>query len=144
MQCFQIPSFPCGWIVVLASDFDETQLIPFHVLGCVRFEEPDCGHWSPCYFQEALLIWSWTELWVSANMSISCNPHIYNQPPYSSHLRLSVSDGLLLEYIILHSVCKRAYIHDGFCSSHFFFLERQVIQPVLVLWLNARFLFGCS
>lgn len=51
------------------NDWDGSQLNQFHVLDCVQFEETDCGHGSLCYVQEALLIRSLPELWVSANVA---------------------------------------------------------------------------
>jgi hypothetical protein len=78
MQCFQVLSFPRGWIVGLVNDWHGPHLNPFHVLGCVQFEETDRGHWPLYYVQEAVLIRSLPELWLSANLPVSCNPHIYN------------------------------------------------------------------
>jgi hypothetical protein len=122
MQCFQVLSFPRGWIVGLVNDWDGSHLNLIQVLDCVQFEETDCEHWPLCYVQEALLIRSLSELWHSGHVPVSYNPHIYNQLLYNSHLILSVSKVLLLGDKVIHSACKGACIHDGFCSSHFFFL----------------------
>lgn len=69
-----------------------------------------------------------------------CNPRIRSPREDSCYLELISSDHLYEA----HKSLNYLYSQAGCCSSHFFFLLRQVMQPVLVRLLNTLFRLGAT